>query len=447
MFIVLEGLDGAGKSTQITKLKEMFNQRGVATEYLHFPRFDAPVYGDLIARFLRGDLGTVEGVTPYLVALLYAGDRANAAKTINGWLAEGKVVIVDRYVYSNIGYQCAKLPAGKERDMLRKWILSTEFEEFAIPRPDVSLFLDVPFSFTERKLTETREGEDRSYLQGAKDIHEASLDLQRRVREVYLEAAACSDDIKVVDCSTAEGTMASPEAIYERIMHHITPFLNTAVGLLTEQTEPGNTEQPIDAVFYKPCLVPAVFLHQIQHLFDSFQTFGRIPSIFTQLLNALLGVGQQVFLADNGHLVIDRRLDLILFRPQLLGNGAGVHHHVSQLTIQFLDLLVEGMCIFCIMLHVLGLNNSGLRSGDLLLLRLDFCVQPIDFLILHMHPVFCLRLGFLVGIGRLNNIVQPLLLGRLKRILCLLQLICRQGLSTGDAGTTGEALAVDTDPP
>ena len=225
MFIVLEGLDGAGKSTQITKLKEMFNQRGVATEYLHFPRFDAPVYGDLIARFLRGDLGTVEGVNPYLVALLYAGDRANAAKTINDWLAEGKVVIVDRYVYSNIGYQCAKLPAGKERDMLRKWILSTEFEEFAIPHPDVSLFLDVPFSFTERKLAETREGEDRSYLQGAKDIHEASLDLQRRVREVYLEAAACSDDIKVVDCSTAEGTMATPEAIYERIMHHITPLI------------------------------------------------------------------------------------------------------------------------------------------------------------------------------------------------------------------------------
>ena len=225
MFIVLEGLDGAGKSTQITKLKEMFNQRGVATEYLHFPRFDAPVYGDLIARFLRGDLGTIEDVNPYLVALLYAGDRADAANTINGWLAEGKVVIVDRYVYSNIGYQCAKLPAGAERDTLREWILHTEFEEFAIPRPDVSLFLDVPFSFTERKLTETREGDDRSYLQGAKDIHEASLDLQRRVREVYLGAAACSDDIKVVDCSTAEGAMASPDEIYERIMQHVAPLI------------------------------------------------------------------------------------------------------------------------------------------------------------------------------------------------------------------------------
>ena len=181
MFIVLEGLDGAGKSTQIAKLKALFDERGVESEYLHFPRFDAPVYGELIARFLRGDLGGVNEVNPYLVALLYAGDRADCAKTINSWLSSGKVVIVDRYVYSNIGYQCAKLPAGEERDALRDWIFRTEYEEFQIPRPDLSLFLDVPFSFTERKLTEQREGDDRSYLNGQQDIHEASLDLQRRM--------------------------------------------------------------------------------------------------------------------------------------------------------------------------------------------------------------------------------------------------------------------------
>ena len=225
MFIVLEGLDGAGKSTQITKLKEMFNQRGVDTEYLHFPRFDAPVYGDLIARFLRGDLGTVESVNPYLVALLYAGDRAECAATIRGWQQQGKVVIADRYVYSNVGYQCAKLPQGEERAALREWILRTEYEEFQIPRPDISLFLDVPFSFTERKLTQLREGDDRSYLNGGRDIHEASLDLQRRVREVYLESSAIYGDIKVVDCSTEEQAMASAEDIFERIMAHLTPLI------------------------------------------------------------------------------------------------------------------------------------------------------------------------------------------------------------------------------
>ena len=225
MFIVLEGLDGAGKSTQITKLREMFRAKGVESEYLHFPRFDAPVYGELIARFLRGDLGSVESVNPYLVALLYAGDRANAAAMIREWIAAGKVVIVDRYVYSNIGYQCAKIADGAERNTLREWILHTEFEEFGIPKPDLSLFLDVPFAFTERKLTEVREGEDRDYLQGGKDIHEASLDLQRRVREVYLESAALNEDLKVVNCSTNEGGMASPDTIFERIMERVAPLL------------------------------------------------------------------------------------------------------------------------------------------------------------------------------------------------------------------------------
>ena len=171
MFIVLEGLDGAGKSTQITKLRDMFRSKGIESEYLHFPRFDAPVYGELIARFLRGDLGTVEGVNPYLVALLYAGDRADAAATIRKWLSGGKVVIVDRYVYSNIGYQCAKIADKEARATLREWILHTEFEEFAIPKPDLSLFLDVPFSFTERKLTEVREGEDREFSR----FHKADL--------------------------------------------------------------------------------------------------------------------------------------------------------------------------------------------------------------------------------------------------------------------------------
>ena len=225
MFIVLEGLDGAGKSTQITKLRDMFRAKGVESEYLHFPRFDAPIYGELIARFLRGDLGSVESVNPYLVALLYAGDRADAATTIREWIKGGKVVIVDRYVYSNIGYQCAKIADNNERNTLREWILRTEFEEFGIPKPDLSLFLDVPFAFTERKLTEVREGEDRDYLQGGKDIHEASLDLQRRVREVYLESAALNADLKVVDCSTEEGSMASPEIIFERIMERVAPLL------------------------------------------------------------------------------------------------------------------------------------------------------------------------------------------------------------------------------
>ena len=224
-FIVLEGVDGAGKSTQIKKLREALAARGIESEYLHFPRFDAPIYGDLIARFLRGELGALEQVNPYLVALLYAGDRAEAAPMIRGWLKESKAVIVDRYVYSNIGYQCAKFKSEEEREALHEWILHTEYEEFAIPQPDLSIFLDVPFAFTERKLKEQREGDDREYLNGANDIHEASLDLQRTVREVYLRAAQTDEKLSVIDCSTGEGQMQTPDEIFAKIEQLVEPLL------------------------------------------------------------------------------------------------------------------------------------------------------------------------------------------------------------------------------
>ncbi|MBE6213283.1 MAG: dTMP kinase [Rikenellaceae bacterium] len=224
MFIVLEGVDGCGKSTQIANLQKMFAEKGVACEYIHFPRFDAPYFGDLIARFLRGELGSVESVDPYIVAMLYAGDRRDAAALINGWLEQGKVVICDRYVYSNIGYQCAKLYTAEEREKLREWILSLEFDYFAIPRPDVSLFLDVPFAFTERKLSEVRTGDDRDYLNGAKDIHEQSLDLQQAVRRVYIDAAEKDADMHVVDCSE-NGAMASPDMIFARIKSVVDTYI------------------------------------------------------------------------------------------------------------------------------------------------------------------------------------------------------------------------------
>lgn len=225
MFIVLEGLDGAGKSTQIRMLRQLFADRGVESEYVHFPRFDSPVYGQLIARFLRGEFGGVQEVDPYLVALIFAGDRADAAPQIRQWLAEGKAVVLDRYVYSNVGFQCAKLPAGEERDRLADWIVNLEFGHNALPRPDLSLFLDVPFAFTERKLSEVREGDDRDYLQGGQDIHEASLQLHQDVRSVYLASAAKDPSLRVVDCSDASGAMESPEGIFAKIRAELTPIL------------------------------------------------------------------------------------------------------------------------------------------------------------------------------------------------------------------------------
>ena len=194
---VIEGVDGAGKSTQIKLLRDFFSRKGYKCEYLHFPRTETPYFGELIARFLRGEFGSLNEVDPYLVAMLYAGDRKDASEIIRNWLKEGKIVLLDRYTYSNIAYQCAKLNDIKSQTELMKWILSLEFNHFAIPRPDLNIFLDVPFAFTEKKLSNARTGDDRSYLNGTRDIHEESLAFQKNVRDIYLRVAQKDDSLAV----------------------------------------------------------------------------------------------------------------------------------------------------------------------------------------------------------------------------------------------------------
>jgi dTMP kinase len=215
---VIEGVDGAGKSTQIKLLRDFFSKKGYDCEYLHFPRTETPFFGELIARFLRGEFGSLNDVDPYLVAMLYAGDRKDASIMISSWLAEGKIVLLDRYTYSNIAYQCAKLKNEPEKDKLMQWILSLEFNHFAIPRPDLNIFLDVPFTFTEKNLSKTRTGNDRNYLNGTRDIHEENMVFQKMVRDIYLRVSRSDDRLAVIDCSNSKGDMLPSSEIFELII-------------------------------------------------------------------------------------------------------------------------------------------------------------------------------------------------------------------------------------
>lgn len=217
MLIVLEGLDGAGKSTQVKKLRDYLESVFGRLHYIHFPRYDAPVYGELISRFLRGGFGANDTVHPQLVALLFAEDRHGAVPEMRDHLDGGEAVLLDRYVYSNIAYQCAKLSEDEESESLRKWIIDTEYGDFALPRPDVNIFLDVPIDFIESNLHSHREGDDRHYLEGAQDIHEADIEFQKRVRDIYRRQAALDDSFITVDCSDSEGRMADPETIFSRV--------------------------------------------------------------------------------------------------------------------------------------------------------------------------------------------------------------------------------------
>lgn len=216
-FIAIEGLDGCGKSTQIELLRSRVQSTQHTAHYLHFPRFECPYYGDLIGRFLRGEFGSVQEVHPYLVALLYAEDRRDAAETISEWLDAGHVVIVDRYVYSNVAFQAAKVTGETAKSALTSWILGLEFKYNRIPRPDLSIFLNMPMSFILRNLAASRQGGARAYLAGKQDIHEGSADLQERVLHEYLLAAERTGDMVRLDCWGPGGDVLSPDEIHSRV--------------------------------------------------------------------------------------------------------------------------------------------------------------------------------------------------------------------------------------
>ena len=157
---------------------------------------------------------------------MFAEDRHGAAPQIRASLESGKTVLLDRYVYSNIAYQCAKLSSPEERERLRDWIFRTEYGDFNLPRPDVNLFLDVPISFVRESLASARQGSDRDYLEGGKDIHEANISFQETVRSMYVDQTRRDPDFLRVDCSDDIGDMLPPDAISERVRAAIDTYLD-----------------------------------------------------------------------------------------------------------------------------------------------------------------------------------------------------------------------------
>ena len=222
-FMVIEGLDGAGKSTQIKLLKAYLEKEGTEYRYIHFPRTDSqedsPVFGEMVANFLKGEYGAIDQVHPYLVALLYAGDRNNSKNLIKGWLENDAFVLLDRYVYSNIAFQGAKLQTIPEKQKLKDWIHHLEYEYHGIPQPSLSIFLHMNFEFVSQSLKKAREGEDREYLDGKSDIHEDSLDFQRNVEKEYLRLISEDDDFHLIDCCDSKGRTLPPEEIHQKIIH------------------------------------------------------------------------------------------------------------------------------------------------------------------------------------------------------------------------------------
>lgn len=198
--IAFEGIDGSGKGTQSAELVKRLSARGLRVERLAFPRYEATFFGGLIGQFLDGKLGDLTTVPPLFTALLYASDRVESKTSLIDALDANDVVVLDRYVASNVAHQSARL-AGSDRDELIAQIGHVEHEIYALPRPDRTVLLDVP---AETARTLIAKKAKRVYTAKEADLFESDLTYQREVRAVYRSLAEADDSWLLVPTVEAE---------------------------------------------------------------------------------------------------------------------------------------------------------------------------------------------------------------------------------------------------
>lgn len=212
--IVIEGTDGSGKSTQFRMLWEHLQADQVSFQHIVFPRYKEDSSA-LIRMYLGGQFGDKPSdVNAYAASSFYAVDRYASYKMDWGkWYEDGGLVLSDRYTTSNAVHQASKEPEEKQAAFL-SWLYDFEYEKLGLPRPDLTIYLDVPTDFTE-KLLRSREANTNTQA----DIHEKDMQYLATCRETGRKAAAFYG-WTVIDC-VKDGAMRSIEDIHREIFAHV----------------------------------------------------------------------------------------------------------------------------------------------------------------------------------------------------------------------------------
>src|ERR1700719_180431 len=230
--IAIEGIDGSGKHTQLELLTNALSAGGHRVYSTGFPQYDS-WFGKMVGQFLNGELGALEAVDPHFTALLYAGDRYEAKPKIEAALNEGKVVLIDRYIGSNLAHQTARVPADKRADF-RRWIEHLEYGIYDLPREDLILYLRVPPAEAQRLVAQKSK---RSYTSAKQDLLEASLRHLQDAAGMY-DILARSAPWVTIECFDAvSGTLRSVEEIAREVLAAVNLLLRTPVA--SESREGG----------------------------------------------------------------------------------------------------------------------------------------------------------------------------------------------------------------
>lgn len=208
--IVIDGIDGAGKTTQAKLLADTLATQSIRTHYLHFPRYDT-FFGQTIKRFLDGEFGDIDSTSPYLCSITYALDRQNAKAEIQEKLEQGIHVITDRYTSSNLAHQGGRCHGTEAQDAFVAWNKMLEYQELGVLTESIVLFLDTPPDIARRL---------RAKRSGTEDILEQDDDHQQQTYELYRRLAETHDHWHTISCHT-KSTLCPAEEIQELIVQKL----------------------------------------------------------------------------------------------------------------------------------------------------------------------------------------------------------------------------------
>ena len=222
LLIAIEGIDGSGKHTQARLLEHSLLSKGFAVYATGFPQYES-WFGSMVGKFLNGEFGSLQAVDPHFSALLYAGDRFEAKPRIESFLNDGKVVLVDRYVASNLAHQVARAAAEKRSEFLR-WIEHLEYSIYGLPREDLILYLRVPPSQAQKLVAQKSE---RNYTRATHDLQEKSLRHLEDAAEMY-DMLSRSRPWATIQCYDAQNnSLRLPEEIAAEVLSAVQPVLDT----------------------------------------------------------------------------------------------------------------------------------------------------------------------------------------------------------------------------
>jgi len=260
-FFVFEGIDGSGKSTQTNLLADKLKKEGYEVEKIDFPQHGERSSA-LVDDYLNGKYGNAKEVGPYVASIFYACDRYDASFKIRKWLEEGKIVVADRYMVSNMGHQGGKIADKEERKGYFSWLHNLEYDLFKIPKPDYTFILKTAPKLSlelSNKITDEIKIEKRkSYLGDDKkqDIHEKDESHLADTLGSFLHVAEeYPEEFKVIECLNDEKLLA-PEIIHQKIWELIKNRLVDKDNISNKRriyTLPNDLMPEVKAVTFAKC--------------------------------------------------------------------------------------------------------------------------------------------------------------------------------------------------